>query len=399
MSNNSLFNNNYKTALLLFFFVNLQIGASQTDDSRHGVPPLSINKRPMSNKFKDGKSPFIIAGPCSIESREQLQSIVTSFSADPKIRLIRGGVWKPRTRPGGFEGIGEPALRWMRDLQDAYPGTQFCCEVARPEHVELCLRYGITHVWIGARTSGDPFSVGELTESLRGTNMSVLVKNPTSPDVRLWLGAIERVMSAGIESVAAIHRGFYVYNDSIPYRNRPFWSIPIELKRLMPELPILCDPSHIGGKREFLLEIMQTASDFGTDGYFIEVHPNPDEALTDADQQVTPQHLNDLLGRIVQRSNEPESDDRLEELRKQIDNIDDIIIQALDDRMHVSQQIAQVKADHNLTVFQPKRWEMLLERRCAEAKAKDLSEEFVKGIFERIHAESVRVQEMLYEKK
>ena len=360
---------------------------------------MSTNNTFMPNKFKDGPSPFIIAGPCSIESREQLQSIATSLNAYPKVKLIRGGVWKPRTRPGGFEGIGEPALRWMHDIQESHPRTQFCCEVARPEHVELCLHYGITNVWIGARTSGDPFSVGELTESLKGTNMSVMVKNPTSPDVGLWIGAIERVMSAGIESIAAIHRGFYVYNDSIPYRNRPFWNIPIELRRLMPEIPILCDPSHIGGKREYLLEIMQTASDFGTDGFFVEVHPNPDEALTDAEQQVTPLMLNNLLGRIIQRSNEPEGDDRLDELRKQIDHIDGTIIQALDDRMHVSQQIAQVKAASNLAIFRPKRLEALIEQRCATGKAKNLSEEFIRDIFKRIHAESVRIQEMLYEKK
>ncbi len=353
----------------------------------------------MPNKFKEGQSPYLVAGPCSIESKEQLQSIVASLSTNPQVRMIRGGVWKPRTRPGGFEGIGEPALRWMRDLQESHPGIEFCCEVARPEHVALCLHYGIKNIWIGARTSGDPFSVGELTEALRGTNMSVLVKNPTSPDVGLWIGAIERIKNAGIESIAAVHRGFYVYNDTIPYRNRPYWNIPIELRRLMPDITILCDPSHISGSREYLLEIMQTASDFGTDGYFVEVHPNPSEALTDSEQQVTPEMFNDLLGRIIQRSNEPASNDHLEELRKQIDDIDEIIIQALDDRIHVSQQIAQIKAASNLTIFQPKRLEALIEQRCASGKAKGISEDFIRDIFKRIHSESVRVQEILYEKK
>ena len=219
----------------------------------------------------------VIAGPCSVESREQLRQVTAALAAMPQVKLIRAGVWKPRTRPGGFEGLGEPALQWMQELAQEF-GVQYCCEVAKPKHVELCIRYGIGTVWIGARTSGNPFMVEEICQALRGSDMQVMVKNPTSPDVRLWLGAIERLRQCGIADISAVHRGFDMYHN-LGYRNAPLWEVPMTLRREMPEVPLLCDPSHIGGNRELVAPLVQTAAQFDFDGLMVEVHPDPDAAL------------------------------------------------------------------------------------------------------------------------
>lgn len=347
----------------------------------------------MSNRFRNEEGPFIVAGPCSIESRHQLQQCVTALRTIKQVKLIRGGVWKPRTRPGGFEGLGEPALRWMQEISSTYPDVAFCCEVARPEHVELCLRYGITSFWIGARTCGNPFSVGELAQAFQGTQAAIMVKNPTSPDVRLWIGAIERIMRAGIENIAAVHRGFFVYDDHSPYRNPPLWEVPIELRRQMPDIPILCDPSHIAGKRQYIASILQMAADLGSDGYMIEVHPSPSDALTDSEQQLTPEEFAQHLQDIVVRSKSDILNSELDTLRKHIDQIDYELISKLHERMQVSRKIASIKAANNMAIFQPQRLVALMQQRQEIANMFGLSTEFVQQLFEKIHTESVRIQE------
>ena len=357
--------------------------------------------------MRDGM-PYIVAGPCSVESRVQLSAVAEALARMPEVSMIRCGVWKPRTRPGGFEGYGETALQWVEEWRRAAAGNpeygrevkrlRFCCEVALPMHVDLALQYGMDAVWIGARTTASPFMVQELTEALRGTGLPVLVKNAPSPDVRLWMGAIERCRQVGIEDVTAVHRGFDVFrNDS--YRNNPLWEVPIELRRAMPEVPILCDPSHIAGRKEPIAALSQTALDLGFDGLMVEVHPMPTEALTDARQQLTPDELAVMIGGLVMRSTDSVlADEELRVLREQIDSLDSEVLQLLSARFAVSRQIARIKMEGNLAVFQPKRWDALLHQRMESAQQLGLDAEFVKGVFEKIHAESVRVQEEAMEK-
>lgn len=336
--------------------------------------------------------PFFVAGPCSAESREQLREVTMALKAIEHVRLIRVGVWKPRTRPGGFEGIGEPALGWMQQLAGE-TGVSYCCEVARPEQAELCLRYGIKDVWIGARTTTNPFMVEELCSALRGTDMSVMVKNPVCPDVRLWIGAIERLRQAGVRRLMAIHRGFSMY-DNQGYRNAPLWEVPLELRREMPDLPILCDPSHIGGRRDLVDPLATAAMQLDYDGLMVEVHPHPDEALTDAQQQITPAELATLASRW--HTGRPTANGSLEvtlsPMRQRIDDIDHDIINLLAQRMECSRSIAAVKRDAGMPVYQPSRWADVVSDRLRAAKVLGLEETFVKEMMEKIHAESVRVQ-------
>lgn len=334
----------------------------------------------------------MIAGPCSAESREQLRQIAEAMANIPQVSLIRAGVWKPRTRPGGFDGIGEPALQWMRDLSSEY-GVRFCCEVARPEHVGLCLRYGIEDVWLGARTTANPFMVEELCTALRGTAMRVMVKNPLNPDVRLWLGAIERLRQSNIDVSAAIHRGFSMY-DNHGYRNEPLWEVPMELHRRLPELQLLCDPSHIAGSRKLASEVAYAAMQLDFDGLMIEVHPTPTEALTDASQQLTPKELSILLKGLCSapERNAIDATGNVAMLRKRIDEVDYELLRLLSRRMGLSRQMAEVKRSQQMSVYQPKRWEEVLSDRMTKASADGLDPSFVKEIFEKIHGESVRVQ-------
>ena len=334
----------------------------------------------------------IIAGPCSVESREQLREVTAALSALPQVRLIRCGVWKPRTRPGGFEGVGEPALGWMRELACEY-GVNYCCEVARPEHVDLCLRYGIRTVWLGARTTGNPFMVEELCQALRGSGMAVLVKNPTSPDVRLWIGAIERLRAAGIGSLTAVHRGFSMYNN-YGYRNAPLWEVVLELRHELPSLPILCDPSHIGGRRELVAPLSLEARQLDYDGLMVEVHPHPEAAWTDAAQQLTPAELQTLLASYLApaAAMPVESDIRLTPLRQQIDDVDHELISLLSRRMQLARSIAGVKREEGMPVYQPRRWEAVMADRLRMADDLGLGHDFTKELLEKIHAESVRVQ-------
>lgn len=346
-----------------------------------------------------GIKPHIIAGPCSVESRQQLKSVVTALSSLPQVTFIRCGVWKPRTRPGGFEGLGEQALLWMQELKPLLPsGVGFACEVARPEHVALAIKYGVAGLWIGARTTANPFMMSELTESLRGVNVPIGVKNAPNPDVRLWVGAIERCHQVGLSHITAIHRGFDILNNG-GYRNHPLWEVPMELRRLMPEVPIFCDPSHIAGRVDPIHSISQAALDLGFDGLMLEVHPSPSDALTDAIQQITPTQLSALLDSLVPRRTESSvADDSLRLMRQQIDEIDSQILQLLASRVELCKQIAEIKARGNLAVYQPKRWESLLQQRLSNAQELSLNIDFVKEIFDKIHAESVRVQQEIIDK-
>ena len=336
--------------------------------------------------------PFVVAGPCSAESREGLRSVATALGSTGRVSMVRAGVWKPRTRPGGFEGLGEPALVWMQELQDE-TGLPFCCEVVNPKQVELCLQHHINTLWIGARTTANPFLVSELCESLRGTGVAVMVKNPVCPDVRLWLGALERLASAGISQVAAVHRGFAMYHNH-GYRNAPLWEVALELRRERPDVPVLCDPSHMGGRRDLVAPLAHTAMQLAYDGLMVEVHHSPDQALTDADQQITTAELDDLLAKlpVCKSSTLSSPDDPLGALRSQIDAIDRELLVLLAQRMGLSRQIAAVKRPLGLSVYQPDRWEAVVTDRLQQAEALGLDADFTKEILERIHAESVRVQ-------
>lgn len=354
----------------------------------------------FANHFMDkNDKPYIIAGPCSIESREQLTEVTKALCSIPKVQLIRGGVWKPRTRPGGFEGLGEPALKWMKELQenplcfsDGSP-VRFCCEVASPEHVELCLHYGITTLWLGARTTANPFMVEELSNALRGADVHVMVKNPLSPDLRLWLGAIERLSQVGIKHLAAIHRGFSMYNSQ-GYRNAPLWELPLKLRSQCPDLPIISDPSHIGGSRQLTESLCISALQLDLDGLMIEVHPHPDDALTDALQQLTPGDFKTLVNKLVTFLSQPTvpSDTRLTPLRQQIDDIDHELLRLLAQRMELSREIAAIKQESQMTVYQGKRWNDVLNDRLQLAESLGIDTDFTKNLLETIHGESLRIQ-------
>ncbi len=337
-------------------------------------------------------SKIVIAGPCSVESREQLREATEVLGQMPEVTMIRAGVWKPRTRPGGFEGLGEPALRWMQELSAEF-GVSYCCEVARPEHVALCQQYGISAVWLGARTTGNPFMVEEICQALRGSDMQVMVKNPTSPDVSLWLGAIERLQATGIERISAVHRGFAMYNNR-GYRNAPLWEVVLELRRKVPEVPVLCDPSHIGGRRELVAPLAMAARQLDYDGLMVEMHPHPEAALTDAAQQLSPADLRTLLDSYLAppAAADAASDPRLTPLRQQIDDVDHELLTLLSRRMELSRNIAAVKRDRGMTVYQSKRWNDVVADRLQLAQTLGLDAGFTRDLLEKIHAESVRVQ-------
>lgn len=341
--------------------------------------------------FNSGEGPYIIAGPCSAETREQVLETAAALKA-LGVNLFRAGVWKPRTRPGSFEGNGTPALEWLQEAR-ALHGLPVVIEVAEPEHVELALRHGIDALWIGARTTVNPFQVQHIADALSGVQVPVLVKNPVNPDVALWQGAIERLERVGITDIAAIHRGFSGYHAASRYRNPPNWPIPIELKRRKPELPIICDPSHITGSRALVPDMAQKAMDMGFDGLMIETHLHPDDAWSDADQQVTPQVLQQILGSIVVRRDEADCNSvELEQLRQQMDSIDAEVIDLLARRMELSSHIGTVKKALNIAAYLPERWNEIVATRGARAESLQLSREFVIGLYERIHDESIKQQ-------
>lgn len=338
--------------------------------------------------FKNKEELLIISGPCSVESEQQLLETVSGLSKIPRVKVLRGGIWKPRTRPDAFEGIGEIGLRWMREAKERF-GFLTMTEVATPEHVELAIENGIDILWVGARTVVNPFSVQELANSLKGNDIPVFVKNPIAPDVKLWLGAVERLESAGLKYLGAIHRGFSSYDES-PYRNAPLWEIPIELNRLRPDIPIITDVSHICGCRELLQDTAQKALDLATNGFMIESHCNPDAALTDGKQQITPENLNILINQFVIRLKNVNSDEeKLKIFREEIDKIDDEILNLLAKRMNVSDKIGVYKKEHGLTVLQIDRWKQVLEDHINKGVKLGLNEGSVKEIFEIIHKDSI----------
>ncbi len=343
-------------------------------------------------EFRRKDRPFVIAGPCSAETREQVLETAEGLK-DLNVDLLRAGVWKPRTRPGNFEGVGEEGIEWLREAGNKI-GKPISVEVANTNHVELALKGGVDVLWIGARTTVNPFMVQEIADALKGTNVPVLVKNPVNPDVELWIGAIERFQSVGLTKLGAIHRGFSTFQKS-PFRNSPNWNIPIELKRRLPELPIICDPSHICGNRELLAEVAQKAIDLNMDGLMLETHRNPDKAWSDAAQQITPVQLQNILSELVWRNPnaiDVEVQAKLEELRATIDGLDRDILDLLIERLSVSRNIGEYKREHNITILQHQRWNEILHDREAYVQGKELSQRFLYRFLEAIHEESIQQQ-------
>ena len=349
---------------------------------------MALNLEPLRLPSDNNERPLVIAGPCSAETEEQVMTTARQL-ADKGCRMFRAGVWKPRTKPGGFEGQGETALPWLQNVKKS-TGMLVATEVATPEHVELALKYGIDILWIGARTSANPFAMQALADSLKGVDVPVLVKNPVNPDLELWIGALERINQAGVTRLAAIHRGFSSYDKKI-YRNLPMWQIPIELRRRFPSLPIMCDPSHIGGSRELVAPLCQQAMDLGFDGLIVESHCSPDSAWSDAKQQVTPDVLDYILSLLVIRD-EKVTTEGIHVLRKQIDELDNQLIELLAKRMRVCREIGQYKKEHNMTVLQTSRYNEILDKRGAQGALCGMSADFVRSVFEEVHEESVRQQ-------
>ena len=348
---------------------------------------MELELEPL-NLPSDQERPIVIAGPCSAETEEQVMTTAKQLAAKG-CHMFRAGVWKPRTKPGGFEGNGETALPWMKQVKEE-TGMLTATEVATPEHVELALKYGIDVLWVGARTSANPFAMQALADSLQGVDVPVLVKNPVNPDLELWIGALQRINQAGIKRLGAIHRGFSSFDKKI-YRNLPMWQIPIELHRRIPQLPILCDPSHIGGRRDLIAPLCQQAMDLGFDGLIVESHCNPDKAWTDARQQVTPDVLDYILSLLVIRDVHSTTEG-IKQLRRQLDEIDDKVVELLARRMSICREIGQYKKDHNMTVFQAGRYREILEKYGTKGELCGLDPKFVAAIFESIHQESVRQQ-------
>lgn len=348
---------------------------------------MELDLQPL-NLPSDNERPIVIAGPCSAETEEQVMNTARQLAAKG-CHIFRAGVWKPRTKPGGFEGNGEKALPWMKQVKEE-TGMLISTEVATPEHVELVLKYGVDILWVGARTSANPFAMQDLADALKGVDVPVLVKNPVNPDLELWIGALQRINQAGIKRLAAIHRGFSSYDKKI-YRNLPTWQIPIELKRRIPDLPIICDPSHIGGRRDLIAPLCQQAMDLGFDGLIVESHCNPDEAWSDASQQVTPDILDYILSLLVVRD-EHSSTEGIRQLRSQIDELDNSLMDLLAKRFRVCREIGTYKKEHNMTVLQSSRYKEILEKRGTQASLCGMAPEFAAQVFELIHEESVRQQ-------
>lgn len=349
---------------------------------------MSLELEPLKLPGVEAKRPVVIAGPCSAETEEQVMDTAARL-AKKGVKIFRAGIWKPRTKPGGFEGVGTVGLPWMQRVQQEL-GMLVATEVATPRHVEAALEAGLDILWVGARTVANPFAMQELADSLKGTDIPVLVKNPVNPDLELWIGGLERINGAGIKRLGVIHRGFSSYDRRL-YRNLPMWHIPIELRRRFPSLPIFGDPSHIGGARELVAPLCQQAMDLGFDGLIVESHCNPDCAWSDAKQQVTPDVLDFILDKLVIR-NLSESTESLEALRRQIDELDNALIELLSKRMRVSREIGQYKREHDMTVVQTGRYTEILDKRGAQGVLCGMSGDFVKSIFEAIHEESVRQQ-------
>ena len=336
----------------------------------------------------DQPRPFVIAGPCAAETEEQMMTTARQL-AQKGCHNFRAGIWKPRTKPGGFEGHGEKALPWLQQVKRE-TGMLVATEVATPQHVELAMKYDVDIFWIGARTTANPFAVQALADALRGVDVPVLVKNPVNPDLELWIGALERIYGAGVRRLAAVHRGFSSYDKKV-YRNQPMWQIPIELHRRIPQLPIACDPSHMGGRRDLIAPLCQQAMDLGFDGLFVESHCDPDRAWSDAAQQVTPDVLDHILSHLVIRSETVTTED-IQQLRQQIDDLDNQLMDLLTRRMRVCREIGQYKKEHNITVLQTSRYSEILSKHGAQSTLCGMAPDFVARVFETIHEESIRQQ-------
>lgn len=342
--------------------------------------------------FTLSNNPIIISGPCSAESETQLLDTAKALS-DLGIKFFRAGVWKPRTYPGSFEGVGDVGLEWLSTVKRE-TGMRVMTEVANAIHLEKALKAGMDMIWIGARTSGNPFALQEIADAIKGVDIPVFVKNPLIADLNQWIGAIERIYNAGITSMGAIHRGFAQYQGD-KYRFSPYWQIAVEIRRIFPDMPFFCDPSHIAGEREYLQELSQKAIDLGFDGLFIESHIDPDNALSDSRQQITPSQLGKLLERIKIKKYVPAGtlhSEMLEQFRSRIDTLDDSLVRILAERLDIASKIGELKKENNITVLQTQRWEKLLKNVVATGESAGLDSEFIKQIFELIHQESIKRQ-------
>jgi chorismate mutase len=340
--------------------------------------------------------PLIISGPCGAESIEQLLKTAQQLKEINKVSLFRAGVWKPRTRPNSFEGKGEEALQWLTEVKKQF-GFKITVEVANAQHTEMALKYGVDVLWIGARTTANPFSVQEIADALKGIDVPVMIKNPIHADLQLWIGAIERIYNSGISKIATIHRGFHYYGKT-KYRNKPFWQIPIELRTLFPDLPIICDSSHISGNKELIPSVSQKALDLGMNGLMIETHYNPDLALSDASQQYTPSQLDQLISKLVLRNQLSEDElitNKLSDFRKIIDEIDDELLNVLKKRMQIIEKIALHKKEQNISIFQLGRWQEILRTRVQWADKIGVSRQHIEKICILLHEESIRLQNKL----
>lgn len=353
----------------------------------------------LIQSIKETQRPFLITGPCSAESPEQVMSVSKEIAKNGNAHVLRAGIWKPRTRPDSFEGMGAIALPWLVDAGKE-TGLPVTTEIANRHHAELALKAGIDILWIGARTTVNPFAIQEIADVLKGVDIPVMVKNPVNPDLELWIGAFERLEKAGIKELAAIHRGFSVYKHP-KYRNVPTWELPIALKERLPEIPVICDPSHITGRRDLLLEVSQKAMDLNFEGLMIETHPNPDKAWSDAAQQVTPHGLKNIIDNLILRSREisPTDSSALEELRHKITNLDDRLFDLLSTRMSLSEQVGLFKREHNITILQQEHWARIISTRLGKADDYKLTERFVRQIMDAIHQESIRHQTKVMNKK
>ncbi len=354
---------------------------------------LDLKVEPLNNWITAKKEPLLIAGPCSAETEEQLVATAHLLANTGKVTALRAGIWKPRTRPGEFEGIGSIGLEWLKRAK-AETGLPTAIEVATGKHVEEALKAGVDIFWVGARSTVNPFTVQEIADALQGVDIPVMVKNPVNPDLSLWIGALERINRAGVTKLAAIHRGFSSF-EKTAFRNEPMWDLAINLKTHAPELPIICDPSHISGNRELIPYVSQKALDLDMQGLMIESHIDPSVAWTDAKQQLTPAALSDLMDRLTLRKPEvasTEVKDKLAELREKIDKIDDLVIQKMAERMKIVEQIGNHKKDNSITILQVNRWDEILQKRTNYAKALNLNPEFTEKMLELIHGESIRKQ-------
>jgi len=343
------------------------------------------------------KRPLIISGPCSAETEEQVIETATRLANTGKVDMLRAGIWKPRTRPGSFEGIGAKGLPWLQQAK-RLTGLPSAVEVATGKQVQDALHFDVDVLWIGARTTVNPFSVQEVADALRGVDVPVLIKNPINPDLELWTVAVERVAKSGIKQIGLIHRGFSSYGNT-EYRNAPMWHLAIEMKRRNPDMLLINDPSHICGRRDILMDVAQQAIDLDFDGLMIESHIDPDKAWSDASQQVTPERLNEMLGEIIWRKEDIPSEEyhaMLEKMRQQINQLDDEMMQLLGQRMKLAEKIGEYKKANNITILQTKRWNEILERAFKKGEKLGLSQEFITKYFDAVHMESINHQNKVF---